>query len=365
MSSTGTPACVHLSLLRRVRQPWTQAVDLRVPHSSRGLCTKSQLRRRVFGQVARFLCILFLVCVFEIGIVGNGKTFAGKIKFSRNADWAACSNFIEIFNFSSKGNQTNELRIRKMTFRAIGQISDPIVNFGIEIKRKIFRVPSLQDDFVNYVDFLSTRLWTDFDHLSALLSHMRFDVVRNNSTNLLDYCSSAARIENCADNVPFRSFGTVFVQIQQHLTNDKFRSELKNQTSVHQARLAFNIIQSSDSGPNAPYSHQDQDYSGEICGRKKAAEVAVRLACGCYCLLLGCTLVWRQPEDTSVRSLLRRVSGPTLVGLGLAMFLFPPYYTGDCEDRQDWQRPFFQPSHNVGFQAAFSQNIGEIPSSFV
>jgi len=34
-----------------------------------------------------------------------------------------------------------------------------------------------------------------------------------------------------------------------------------------------------------------------------------------------------------------------LVGLGLAMFLFPPYYTGDCENHQQ-QPPFVEPFHS-------------------
>lgn len=55
------------------------------------------------------------------------------------------------------------------------------------------------------------------------------------------------------------------------------------------------------------------------CGTKKAAEVAIRFAVGCYCLLGGCTLLYGES-----RRKLRDIAGSTLVGLGLAAFLLPP-----------------------------------------
>lgn len=94
--------------------------------------------------------------------------------------------------------------------------------------------------------------------------------------------------------------------------------------------------------PDAANSDDDQEQRWQICGTKKAIEEAVRFAGGCYCLLFGCLLIWFYTGK------FRRILGPTLIGLGLAAFLFPPYYTGDCENTSQQPQSFPKPSPHSG-----------------
>jgi hypothetical protein len=62
----------------------------------------------------------------------------------------------------------------------------------------------------------------------------------------------------------------------------------------------------------------------ELCNHalavKEGLEVGIRFLVGCYSLIFGCQCIY---YDTSK---LRRILGPVLLGIGLAAFLFPPYY---------------------------------------
>jgi IS1 family transposase len=110
--------------------------------------------------------------------------------------------------------------------------------------------------------------------------------------------------------------------------------------------LLLDGSQTTQSSPYAADPNKDQEHRWQVCGTKKAAEVAVRLAGGCYCLIFGCLFIYRDiPAGQPLRLRLRRIAGPTLVGLGLAAFLFPPYYQGDCEDAPH-PPPFLNPSHS-------------------
>jgi len=106
--------------------------------------------------------------------------------------------------------------------------------------------------------------------------------------------------------------------------------------------LPLNRAQGAQGGPNSTYSNEDQEHRWEVCGTKKAAEVAIRFAGGCYCLIFGCLFI---RYDTFK---LGRIHGPTLVGLGLAAFLFPPYYTSDCENNKQRPPVFSKPYRHSG-----------------
>ncbi|HWF39104.1 MAG TPA: hypothetical protein VG322_11325 [Candidatus Acidoferrales bacterium] len=108
----------------------------------------------------------------------------------------------------------------------------------------------------------------------------------------------------------------------------------------HRINLFFNGLQGSQGSPYAAYPDKDQEHRWQVCSTKKATEVAIRFACGCYGLLFGGLLVY----SAKTRRLCN-VVGPTLVGLGLAAFLFPPYYAGDCDNNDNHQPPFLKPSH--------------------
>ena len=95
------------------------------------------------------------------------------------------------------------------------------------------------------------------------------------------------------------------------------------------ARIGVDDLQRSESGPNSTNSDKDQEHRRDVCGTKKAAEVAVRFAGGCYCLFVGCWLVYT-PKYTG--TWYERILSLTLIGLGLASFLFPAYYNRDCYD---------------------------------
>jgi hypothetical protein len=62
--------------------------------------------------------------------------------------------------------------------------------------------------------------------------------------------------------------------------------------------------------------------------------------------LFGCLLIYGDRSGQSFRLRLGRIAVPTLVGLSLAAFLFPPYYEGDCEDKE--ARPPFPMSLHIG-----------------
>jgi IS1 family transposase len=111
--------------------------------------------------------------------------------------------------------------------------------------------------------------------------------------------------------------------------------------------LSFNYFERAYGNINSAHSNKDQEHRWQVCGTKKAAEVAVRFAGGCYCLIFGCLLIYGDGPGQSLRLRLRRVGGPTLVGLGLAAFLFPPYYEGDCEDNYKQPPPLFSPLHGT------------------
>ncbi len=121
--------------------------------------------------------------------------------------------------------------------------------------------------------------------------------------------------------------------------NQSFRAGFSSIGSYRRGiGLFFYNLESPDSSVKRTYSYKDQEHIWQVCSTKKATEVAVRFAGGCYCLLFGCLLLY----GASGRKL-RRVSGSTLVGFGLAAFLFPPYYKGDCEDSQ--HPPLINPLH--------------------
>lgn len=103
--------------------------------------------------------------------------------------------------------------------------------------------------------------------------------------------------------------------------------------------LFFYDQESPQSSVDSAHANEDQEHRWQVCGTKKAAEVAIRFAGGCYCLLFGCSLVYREGGGK-----LRRISGPALIGLGLAAFLFPPYYEGDCENNENRPPPLLKPS---------------------
>lgn len=124
-----------------------------------------------------------------------------------------------------------------------------------------------------------------------------------------------------------------------------FRINPSSFTVDHRVNLLLNGLQSSQSSPNAAHSNDDQEHCWEVCGTKKATEVAVRFAGGCYCRIFGCMFIYGDRPGQSLRLRLRRIAGPALVGLGLAAFLFPPYYTGDCENKSN-PPPFLNLSHS-------------------
>lgn len=120
---------------------------------------------------------------------------------------------------------------------------------------------------------------------------------------------------------------------------------LKFYLSGHTVRLAFNDIERLQRGIDTSNSNKDQEQRWQVCGTKKGAEVSIRFAGGCYCLLFGCLLVYGNISGQSFKLRLRRIFGLTLIGLGLAAFLFPPYYEGDCENSGDQPIPFSNPFH--------------------
>ncbi len=297
-------------------------------------------------SILALVSLFALVCVLEIGIVGHSESLSRKIEFSRNADCALIPNFINTLNFSAKINQAYKPWIRDECLCAPVQMGESFTHFGIKIERNVFPITRFQDGFAGYFDVLFTRFWIWIDGLASLKFDMRLYFVKHNDVGAFDCCLSSSRIENRRVNFPFWS-RRIVTRIQGHLSNDDPRSELKNQTSVHQVGLARNVAQRLNSSPDTTDSYENEYDRWQVCGSKKAAEIAIRFACGCYCLLLGCTLIWRQPEDTAIRSRLCRILGPTLVGLGLAMFLFPPYYVGDCENHQGHPPPRFEQFHSV------------------
>jgi hypothetical protein len=111
--------------------------------------------------------------------------------------------------------------------------------------------------------------------------------------------------------------------------------------------LTFNSFQGTEGRPDAANSNKKQKKRWEVCGPKEAAEVAIRFAGGCYRLFFGCLLIYGEGNGSSFRLQLRRVSGPTLVGLGLALFLFPHYHQGDCENNSNRLPPLLYPSHGA------------------
>ncbi len=125
-----------------------------------------------------------------------------------------------------------------------------------------------------------------------------------------------------------------------------FRSNQSLSLPLHDVSLLFDGIQGFQGSPYSADSNKDQEHRWEVCGTKKAAEVAIRFAGGCYCLLFGCLLIYGDTPGQSFRLRLRRIAGPTLVGLGLAAFLFPPYYEGDCDNKAN-PPPFLKPFHSA------------------
>ena len=115
----------------------------------------------------------------------------------------------------------------------------------------------------------------------------------------------------------------------------------------HSLSLAFDGFEGPNSGPNTADTNKDQEHCWDVCGTKKAAEITIRLAGGFYCLLFGCLLIYREPSGPLFRLNLRGIAGPALVGLGLAAFLFPPYYIDDCgcTDNSTQPPPFLNFSH--------------------
>lgn len=133
---------------------------------------------------------------------------------------------------------------------------------------------------------------------------------------------------------------------------------LQSDTSLGSSSLFFNCPQGPQSGPYTNSSNKDQEYRWQVCGAKKAKEVAIRFAGGCYCLLLGCLLIYGDISGSSFKQRLRRIVGPTLLGLGFAAFLFPPYYEGDCKDTSNHPQPISVPFH--GFDTV-TQKLLTIP----
>jgi hypothetical protein len=120
---------------------------------------------------------------------------------------------------------------------------------------------------------------------------------------------------------------------------------LQNDTPLRGLTLFINGPQRPQSSPYAADSNKDQEHRWEVCGTKKSAEVSIRFAGGCYCLIFGCLLIYGDAPGVSLRSHLRRIAGSTLVGLGLAAFLFPAYYQGDRDNKGN-PPPFLSPSHS-------------------
>jgi hypothetical protein len=100
----------------------------------------------------------------------------------------------------------------------------------------------------------------------------------------------------------------------------------------HDVSLARDVSQGLHGRQNTADSYNDQEHRRDICRTKKSAEIAIRFAGGCYCLLFGCSCIYGQPRGNSLRLRLRGIAGPALVGLGLAAFLFPEYYNRACYD---------------------------------
>ncbi|HET9280955.1 MAG TPA: hypothetical protein VFR24_03230, partial [Candidatus Angelobacter sp.] len=148
----------------------------------------------------------------------------------------------------------------------------------------------------------------------------------NLAMNFFDVSRTAAHIANVklpvTERVVLNTAG--YRNRASHFSEVEFVKKDFGALVENQFRL--DRTESLNSGPYTAEAYQDQQHRWQVCGTKKAAEVAIRFAGGCYCLLFGCLFIWFNTTK------FRRVVGPTLVGLGLAAFLFPPYYEGDCEN---------------------------------